>query len=221
VLRFLTTFRLPPHLHAEITPIIQAVIDGVLSPLDDTSEQGDGEDGSGDAYDDGESPEQDDPNLNDPSKQTGNDGGGDQDEAKVDAADGGDEGVTPGTHGEGDGSDQLPSTVDDDDADDGIESDSGTSRTDDDDVDGDEETVETPQPNAQPDEGEGGDGDVNEAMAFAEVGDVAPLLRVLKGRMDRGNAQFVPHRGGQPSFGIFLGLCLYFFHLFLGSSAYI
>jgi hypothetical protein len=101
--------------------------------------------------------------------------------------------------GQGDGtsSDMVPST--DDRPDDGDESSSGTHHTEDD-VDEDEEMAETPQPNAQDEGGlgEGGEGDVNEAMAFAEVGDVNPLLRVLRGRMDRGNAEFLPHRGGHP-----------------------
>jgi hypothetical protein len=40
--------------------------------------------------------------------------------------------------------------------------------------------------------------DAENRSRYAEVDDIGPLLRVLKGRIDRGKAQFVPHRGGHP-----------------------
>jgi hypothetical protein len=53
VLRFLTTFRLPPHIHEQITPIIQAVLDGVLMPPEElTNKDGKG-DGNGGSDEDG------------------------------------------------------------------------------------------------------------------------------------------------------------------------
>ena len=215
VLRFLTTFRLPAHVHEEITPIIQAVIDGVLDvPMQHGS---DGEDGAGEEEDGGNAenddgtgvPEQNDPAQKDPTEEGGSDSGdGEHDEAEVDVDDkdapqeGSRADDSAGTGGDSDEARQANADLNPNDNDDDDDSNRSDYQHTADDIDEEEEEFEMQQPEANPDGGKkdgGDDGDDGPAeLAYAEVGDVNPLLRVLRGKIDRGNAEFVPHRGGHP-----------------------
>lgn len=184
VLRYLTTFRIPADVHAEIAMIIQRIIDEPdhTTPLeleddgnDGNAVESDDENGNGD--ENGET-EQGDTNKDDP----GDDETEEQSAGQQSAGDPGDSGLP---------AESMESNTE---ATSGADGDS-------DHADGEQRSlpsVRSMKEQSQSSEGDTAQDDDQVGLGEAEVENVELLLRVLRGRIERGKAEALPHPGGLP-----------------------
>ena len=185
VLRYITTFRIPAEVHAEIATIIQRIIDEPdhTTPLE---LEDDGKDGN--------TVESDDENGN-----GDEDGDEDQGDASKDnAGDNETEEQPPGQQAAGDppGDGGLPT----EDMEANTEATSGA-EGDSDDADGEQRSlpsVRSMKDQSQSSEGDTAEDDDQVGRGEAEVENVDLLLQALNGRIERGKAEALPHPGGLP-----------------------
>jgi len=196
VLALLTTFRLPPEVHAQIANIIQRVIDEETdeeqSPpppppqldeqqaKEDEDDSPEDDDGGGGGDGDGDDEQENDDNEDDdPGGSSGSDG--DQDDESDSAR-----GPPPSTDNPDEHNGDGPSSAAD------VPSDASGSQS---------SESSLPSVGSIVDKVRGddtGDGTTVDGEELTEVENVGAVLRVLKGRFQRGKAQATPHRGGQP-----------------------
>jgi len=197
--RFLTTFRIPSEVHADIEAIIQRVIDEeeAEAPPDteddeagdegseaesEEPEQGDS-DGSGSGPDPGQSQDEDTGSDNEEDSKSSEE----QNDADSSQSDNSHASSSTGESSQDSSASSTPSNEDN--------LDSTEEERDDASRDSDAQQAAQGEASGQ---GEPDEDAIAAAIAAEQVGDLRPLLSVLKGRIDRGLAEFRPHRGGHP-----------------------